>query len=281
MKKFIPTYLYVKTHNVTGLKYFGKTTNDPFKYRGSGIYWLKHLKEHGCNVSTHIIGFYTSKEECTNAALQFSLDNNIVNAVDDNNKKIWANQIVENGLDGGATGRTNYKPHTAEFRKKISESKKGTLPWNTGKNGVTPGNKTKRTEKTKQLLREANLGKKHSDESKRKRSLSLKGRVVTKETRQKISIAHKGKKLSADHIKKLKNRIISEETKEKIREARKRQVFTEETKKKLSGKVIVINKFGEIKKINKEEYYTQTGPKENWEFVAHNSVEGRNRKNNK
>lgn len=36
-------HLYVKIHNVTGLKYFGKTTKDPFKYRGSGKYWLAHL----------------------------------------------------------------------------------------------------------------------------------------------------------------------------------------------------------------------------------------------
>jgi hypothetical protein len=44
MKLFKPTTLYVKTHNITGLKYFGKTTNDPFKYKGSGKYWLDHLK---------------------------------------------------------------------------------------------------------------------------------------------------------------------------------------------------------------------------------------------
>lgn len=32
MTEFLPTYLYIKTHNQTGLKYFGKTTKDPFKY---------------------------------------------------------------------------------------------------------------------------------------------------------------------------------------------------------------------------------------------------------
>ena len=37
-------YLYVKTHNKSGLKYLGKTIQNPFKYKGSGTYWLRHIK---------------------------------------------------------------------------------------------------------------------------------------------------------------------------------------------------------------------------------------------
>jgi len=37
-------YLYVKIHNVTKLKYFGKTTKNPYNYKGSGLYWKRHLK---------------------------------------------------------------------------------------------------------------------------------------------------------------------------------------------------------------------------------------------
>ena len=40
-------YLYVKTHRITGLKYLGKTKQDPYKYRGSGVYWTSHIKKHG------------------------------------------------------------------------------------------------------------------------------------------------------------------------------------------------------------------------------------------
>lgn len=37
--------LYIKIHNVTGLKYFGKTTkNNPEKYTGSGKHWKRHIK---------------------------------------------------------------------------------------------------------------------------------------------------------------------------------------------------------------------------------------------
>lgn len=39
-------YLYVKTHNITGLKYLGKTNNkDPHSYKGSGKYWILHCKK--------------------------------------------------------------------------------------------------------------------------------------------------------------------------------------------------------------------------------------------
>lgn len=92
---FKPTYLYVKTHNKTGLKYFGKTTaKDPLKYEGSGVKWKKHLKKHGSDISTEIIGYYTDEQECLEFALKFSIENDIVNS--DN----WAN-LKEESLDGG------------------------------------------------------------------------------------------------------------------------------------------------------------------------------------
>ena len=122
MKNFYPTYLYVKTHNITGLKYFGKTTGDPFKYRGSGKYWIDHLKIHGNDVSTEIVGLFEDRDECVATALNFSTVNNIVHAVNEDNKKIWANQIIENGIDGGAT---RYGPHSTETKQKISAAQTG------------------------------------------------------------------------------------------------------------------------------------------------------------
>jgi hypothetical protein len=90
-----PIHLYVKTHNVTGLKYFGKTIRvDPVKYKGSGKRWLNHIKVHGYDVSTVIIGTYTEVDECLKVALAFSRDNNIVESNE------WANLKVES-LDGG------------------------------------------------------------------------------------------------------------------------------------------------------------------------------------
>lgn len=95
MKPFTPTYLYVKTHTITGLKYFGKTTKDPFKYLGSGLYWLRHIRKYGTSITTEIIGLYYSREDIKKVADSFSIEHDIVDSVG------WANCKVENGLDGG------------------------------------------------------------------------------------------------------------------------------------------------------------------------------------
>lgn len=89
-------YLYIKTHIKTGLKYFGKTTSDPNTYKGSGTLWLRHIKKHGNDVITEIYGQYeeSDTEKCKRDALEFSLDNNIVES------KEWANLKLET-LDGG------------------------------------------------------------------------------------------------------------------------------------------------------------------------------------
>lgn len=90
-----PVYLYVKTHRVTGLKYFGKTVSkNPYSYKGSGKYWRNHLAVHGYDVDTEIIGCYTDLEQCLKDALEFSKKNEIVSS------NIWAN-LKEETLDGG------------------------------------------------------------------------------------------------------------------------------------------------------------------------------------
>lgn len=278
MKQFIPTYLYIKTHNITGLKYFGKTTKIPERYRGSGKYWLAHIRKYGYDVTTEIFGYYTDKEECITAATQFSKNNNIVHAVNESNKKIWANQIIENGIDGGATGRIIYNPTSEETKKKISISNKGSIPWNKGKIGVTPGNKNPRSDETKQKLREANLGKKQTQETVDKRTAKLKGHVVTAETRLKISNGHKGKTVSEETRQKLRSKTRTDEQKQHLREINLGKQASDSTKQKLSGMVVSINKLGELKRIPKDQYYSQTGPKENWEWVSHKSKEAKLRR---
>jgi hypothetical protein len=48
---FKPTWLYIKQHNLTKLKYFGKTINkDPVKYKGSGKHWTRHINKYGNDV---------------------------------------------------------------------------------------------------------------------------------------------------------------------------------------------------------------------------------------
>lgn len=127
-REFRPTYLYIKTHNITGLKYFGKTIKDPLKYKGSGKYWTNHIQKHGYNVTTEIIGYYTIESECISAARQFSKQNNIVESAD------WANLMPENGINGGLQYNSGYNfkilnslPKPKSQKEKISKSLKGII----------------------------------------------------------------------------------------------------------------------------------------------------------
>ena len=92
-------YLYKKTHNVTGLQYLGKTTRNPFTYRGSGVYWSNHIKKHGYDVTTIILKECKTNEEVKQWGLYYS---NLWNIVEN---KSWANLIPESGA--GSDGSTN------------------------------------------------------------------------------------------------------------------------------------------------------------------------------
>mgnify|MGYP000849786705 CR=1 FL=1 len=109
-------YLYVKTHNETNLKYFGKTIRDDYeKYSGSGKHWKSHLKKHGNNIKTVLVFASDDINEIESVALRFSEENNIVES------KGWANLIPENGRDGGSLS----EHHTEGSRKKMSDNRRG------------------------------------------------------------------------------------------------------------------------------------------------------------
>lgn len=106
-------YLYVKTHNQTGLKYLGKTVKkDPHKYPGSGKYWRLHLAKHGMDYSTTILLETEDPAELKEMGIYYSRLWNIVSSNE------WANLKEEAG-EGGAM------IHTAESKRKISEAHKG------------------------------------------------------------------------------------------------------------------------------------------------------------
>ena len=114
MSIYKPTWLYIKQHNQTGLKYFGKTVQDPFKYKGSGVYWKSHLNKHGDDVSTIWVQLYIDETQMVEYAASFSKENNIVES------KEWANLIDENGYGGAVIGHV-VKDTT---RQKIGEANK-------------------------------------------------------------------------------------------------------------------------------------------------------------
>ena len=186
--EFKPTLLLVMQHNVTGLKYFCKTSmlDRVYRYKGSGIRWTNHLKIHGKDVTVGVFGLYTDKERCLDAALEFSKDNNIV---EDNQ---WANLVEETGMMG-----VSLKGERNPFYGK------------------------KHTPETAERLRLQKIGKSVN-----------KGAYRSPENRAKISASLKGRK-NPEIAEKLRGRIISEETRKKLSEAGKGRIVTMETREKL------------------------------------------------
>lgn len=101
MSIYKPTRLYIKSiTRVDGsvIKYFGKSTSqDIYSYTGSGKLWLDFIKKYGKDsiVTEWVSDWFTDPQEISNYAIQFSIDNDIVNS------ELWANLKLENGLDGG------------------------------------------------------------------------------------------------------------------------------------------------------------------------------------
>lgn len=112
----------------------------------------------------------------------------------------WKNKISKNNKSG-----------TLEVRAKISKTLKGSFH---------------HTEEAKKKISIASRNM--SDETKRKISEKLKGRCHTQETKEKISIANKGK-------------LVSLETRQKLSLSLKGRHHTEETKKKISNSMMGIN----------------------------------------
>ena len=129
-------YLYIKTHKITGLKYLGQTSKDPYKYSGSGIDWIHHLKLFGNDLDTEILLQTEHKEQRNYWGRYYSRLQNIVTAADDFGNKIWANRIPETGGGGTPSDDTKKKLRssqigrkkplrTEEHRKNLSVSAKG------------------------------------------------------------------------------------------------------------------------------------------------------------
>lgn len=104
-----PFCLYIKTHNTTGMKYFGYTSKDPFEYKGSGKYWLRHLSVHGNDVTTKIFAHCKDLDEVSEVGLMFSKQHNIVESSE------WANLKEESGTGGDPL-------HDSETCRKISQN---------------------------------------------------------------------------------------------------------------------------------------------------------------
>lgn len=149
--------------------------------------------------------------------------------------------------------KRNSRPHTAETKRKISESKKGKRNPMYGKTGIdSPCYGITLSKETKRKISEAHRGKLLSEEHKRKISEARRGKRHTEETRRKMSEAQSGVGngfYSKHHTEEAKRRMSearkgeknhfygkhhTEEAKRKMSKAERGKRHTEETKRKMS-----------------------------------------------
>lgn len=171
-------YLYVKTHNKTGLKYLGKTVSkDPHSYPGSGTVWRRHLNKHGYDYTTEILLETDNAEELKEQGVYYSNLWNVVESAE------WANLMIEQG-DGGDTSASLAFQEYVRNRKPLVGEK-------------NPFYGKTHTEETKTLLAEKASqqwkGVPKSEEHKRNIATANTGKVFTEERKQKISLACKGR----------------------------------------------------------------------------------------
>jgi len=167
-------YLYIKTHRKTGLKYLGKTVQDPFAYPGSGIRWLRHVRKHGNDVNTEILKECKNNEEVKAWGSYYSDLWQVVNNPE------WANLKPELGEGGSVKGRPgNTKGLTCEEIQKDTKAAQ------------------QRRENHKNWMFENNpfKGKKHSEEAKAKMRDVRKTMIanLTDEERKQLLGHNKGK----------------------------------------------------------------------------------------
>lgn len=111
----ITYYLYKKTHRTTGIQYLGQTKSpDPYKYKGSGKEWKKHIREYGYDVATEVLLETTDPTQIEVMGRHYSLLWNVVESDQ------WANEKPETG-HGGGLGEEGYK--------RLSEKLKGHPNW--------------------------------------------------------------------------------------------------------------------------------------------------------
>lgn len=194
IENFKPTRLYIK--ELAGIKYFGKTSKENIEYySGSGKIWKDRIKKYGKeNIKTlWVSDWFYDPYLIQEFALLLSKNNQIVES------DSWANYIPENGLDGLVLGHK----WTEEQRMAKSLSTRGeNNPFYNKTHSVKTREKMSidRTGIPKSdKFRENMLGRTQTEESNKKRSISLLGKTKgikkgpqSEEHRAKNSAANKG-----------------------------------------------------------------------------------------
>lgn len=82
------------------------------------------------------------------------------------------------------------KKMSEETKQKVSNAKKGSTPWNKGKTGIYSDEQIQKLRKSsidRKVIPPSFLGKHHSEETKKRMSISGKGKIISEETKKKQS----------------------------------------------------------------------------------------------
>lgn len=177
-------YLYLKTHNVTGLKYLGKTVKNPYEYKGSGKHWQRHIKKYGYDVTTEILLETTDSKQLREVGLLYSSMWNIVQSSE------FANLIPEGG-DGNSPG----SKHSEKTKERMAYSRKG--------KSFSVETK-KKLSKAKMGNKNPNYGKKFSADTISKLAAARTGFKFDENAKEKMAIAAKNREqISCPHCSKI------------------------------------------------------------------------------
>ena len=199
------TCLYLHTRKDDGSVFYvgiGKKRR-PYESRPYNPHWSRVAEKHGVNVRI-VYNNLTWQEAC-------NLEIKLIKYYRDLN-----GSNLTNIADGGEGAK--WVKRSPELIAKVAN-------FNRGKH---------LSEEHKQKIREWNKGKIVRPETLLKMSASLKGIRHTEEAKRKISEALKGKPKSKEHIEALCNKVVTEETRAKMSVVSKRRILSPETRAKIS-----------------------------------------------
>ncbi len=153
------------------LKYLCKCIDwkDPYKYKGSGVYWRKRLSEGIYEIYTTVLGHYKNREELRAAGIFYSKKLNIVE------DRSWANLIPEIG-DGGPTVKGKIRGYNTI---NISEQKFFNSEVDLPVGWVRGVPKYKKSPESIEKTRQFHIGRKRSEETRRKMRESTRKKRMT------------------------------------------------------------------------------------------------------
>jgi group I intron endonuclease len=135
--------------------------------------------------------------------------------------------LAPNGYNLREGGGANGRP-SEESKQKMREAKLGKKHTIESKEKMRQSRLGKKhSDETIEKMKEAKLGKTHTDESRQKMSESHSGKTASEETKQKMSEAHQGEK---NHFY---GKTHTEESRQKMSESHSGKTASEETKEKM------------------------------------------------